>query len=193
MLYFPPQRKLTPYIRHIHFNSPPTTYSYEWRASLSVSSIIAVHLIITSIVSLILLTTDNSYTKLWADGLGLVSMMLASVQYIPQIYRTWKRKSVGALSIPMMLIQTPGSFLFVYTLAIRPGVRWTTWIVFLVTGSLQGILLVMCICWYYRAKRLGYGPFQVDETDPLIDNNDRSLYSSNNDNETADPLIVSNK
>ncbi|CAJ0905062.1 13896_t:CDS:2 [Entrophospora sp. SA101] len=193
MLYFPPQRKLTPYIRHIHFNSPPTTYSYEWRASLGVSSIIAVHLIITSVVSLLLLNSgkpeDNQLTKLWADGLGIVSMFLASVQYIPQIYRTWKRKSVGALSIPMMLIQTPGSFLFVYTLAIRPGVRWTTWIVFLVTGSLQGILLVMCICWYYRAKRLGYGPFYVGETDPLINNNNNDR-SSDNNSETAGPLII---
>ncbi|CAJ0751901.1 9354_t:CDS:2, partial [Entrophospora sp. SA101] len=63
-------RKLTPYIRHIHFNSPPTTYSYEWRASLE----------------------DNPLTKLWAYCLGIGSMFLASVQYIPQIYRTWKRK-----------------------------------------------------------------------------------------------------
>jgi hypothetical protein len=33
----------------------------------------------------------------------------------------------------MMIIQTPGSFLFVYSLATRPGLNWTTWIVYFVT------------------------------------------------------------
>ncbi|CAG8645525.1 5285_t:CDS:2, partial [Dentiscutata heterogama] len=169
MIYFPPERKIAPYLRHIHFNSPPTSWSNDWRDSVWISIGVVLHLILTVIVSIWLLNfgTADSYepTKFWADCLGVISMVFASVQYFPQILRTWRRKSVGALSIPMMLIQTPGSFLFVYSLAIRPGTRWTTWFVFLVTGCLQGTLLIMCICWHFRAKRLGYGPFHVGDTD----------------------------
>ncbi|KAF0520771.1 pq loop repeat protein [Gigaspora margarita] len=170
MLYFPPQRKILSYLRHIHFNSPPTGWSKEWRDSIGIAIFVTVHFILTVIISICLLkfggsAEDYPPTKYWADALGVASMLFASVQYFPQIIRTWRRKSVGALSIPMMLMQTPGSFLFVYSLAIRPGTRWTTWFVFLVTGCLQGTLLVMCICWHFRAKRLGYGPFYVGETD----------------------------
>jgi hypothetical protein len=75
----------------------------------------------------------------------------------------------------MMIMQVSGLFIFVYTLAIRPGTRWTTWIVFLVSGCLQGILLIMCICWHYRSKRLGHGPFYVSETDQLLDRDGRPL------------------
>ncbi|KAI9598440.1 hypothetical protein BDF19DRAFT_234775 [Syncephalis fuscata] len=59
---------------------------------------------------------------------------------------------VGALSIPMMLIQTPGSFVFVYTLASREGTNWTTWITYLVSGCLQGVLLSLCILWHRREQ-----------------------------------------
>ena len=52
----------------------------------------------------------------------------------PQIRRTWQRKLVGSLSIPMMLIQTPGSFVFVYSMLLRPGANWTTWLVFLISA-----------------------------------------------------------
>jgi hypothetical protein len=64
-------------------------------------------------------------------------------------------KAVGALSIPMMMLQTPGTVLFVYSLMVRPGTNWTAWLTYMVTGILQGTLLVMCITWYFRNKRLG--------------------------------------
>ncbi|CAG8760239.1 19850_t:CDS:2, partial [Racocetra persica] len=172
MIYFPSERKIVPYVRHIHFNSPPTRWSNDWRDSICIAIAITVHFVLTVIISTYLLTfggaaEDYPATKYWADSLGVMSTIFASIQYFPQIIRTWRRKSVGALSIPMMLIQTPGSFLFVYSLAIRPGTRWTTWFVFLVTGCLQGTLLIMCICWHYRAKRLGHGPFYVGDTDSV--------------------------
>ncbi len=45
-----------------------------------------------------------------------------------------------------MCIQTPGSFVWVGSLAARFGWEgWSTWGIFLVTGVLQGILLVMAV------------------------------------------------
>lgn len=43
-----------------------------------------------------------------AHLLAFASSMLACLQYIPQIILTYTEKAVGALSIPTMLIQSPG-------------------------------------------------------------------------------------
>jgi len=78
---------------------------------------------------------------------------LAGIQYLPQIWMTWHLGHVGSLSIPMMLIQTPGSFVWSGSLAVRLGIEgWSTWGVFLVTGCLQGCLLVMGICFEVKAR-----------------------------------------
>ncbi len=45
-------------------------------------------------------------------------------------------------------MQTPGSFIFCYTLAVSPGVNASTWLTYLIGGFLQGTLLTFCI--YYR-------------------------------------------
>ncbi|CAO3598901.1 unnamed protein product [Absidia cylindrospora] len=134
--------------------------SEEWRISLIVAVLGVGHLTISFVVSFVMLIfeggpADHHWTKLWAGFLGVLSMVMAAMQYFPQIYKTWKRKSVGALSIPMMMLQTPGTGLFVYSLMARPGTNWTAWITYMVTGILQSILLTLCIVWYFRNKRLG--------------------------------------
>lgn len=43
--------------------------------------------------------------RVWAATVGLMSVVLACVQYTPQLVHTYQRKLVGSLSIPMMLIQ----------------------------------------------------------------------------------------
>lgn len=54
----------------------------------------------------------------------------------------------------MMCIQTPGSFVWVGSLAGRLGVAgWSTWGIYLVTGVLQGILLIMAIGFEVRDRR----------------------------------------
>ena len=64
--------------------------------------------------------------ELWATFLGVSSALLAMFQYTPQIAHTWRIKHVGALSIPMMCIQTPGAVLMVLSIALRPGTNWTS-------------------------------------------------------------------
>jgi hypothetical protein len=52
----------------------------------------------------------------------------------------------------MMCIQTPGSFVWAASLAARLGPEgWSAWGVYLVTGCLQGCLLVMGI--YFEVSR----------------------------------------
>jgi hypothetical protein len=41
-----------------------------------------------------------------------------------------------------MVIQVPGSVLFVASLLFREGTDWTSWLAYAVTGGMQGALLV---------------------------------------------------
>ncbi|KAF8497451.1 hypothetical protein F5888DRAFT_1698061 [Russula emetica] len=141
--------------------------SDSWRLSITLSWIVIIHLVFCIFVTFILLLSSptnpsgavRSQLSIWATFLGVSSALLAALQYAPQIALTYRRKLVGALSIPMMLIQTPGGFIMVISIMIRPGTNWTSWIMFLVAAIMQGILLFMCICWKVRQRRLRIDDF----------------------------------
>ncbi|KAG0172051.1 hypothetical protein DFQ28_010086 [Apophysomyces sp. BC1034] len=145
--------------------------SAEWKVSLVVAAWCLGHFALSFFISALLLVIvggpEHRITNLWAAFLGVLSMILAALQYLPQLWKTWKRKTVGALSIPMMCLQTPGTALFVYSLMVRPGTNWTAWITYMITGILQGMLLTMCIVWHFRNKKLGiddlHDPVQEEE------------------------------
>ncbi|KAI8390304.1 hypothetical protein BD560DRAFT_380598 [Blakeslea trispora] len=177
LLYFPENKKRQLHApRSLHLDLPSTIQSplsNEWKISLVVAAVCIGHLALSFFISVLLLVfvggPDHWQTNYWAAFLGILSMVLASLQYIPQIYKTWKSKKVGAISIPMMLLQTPGTALFVYSLMVRPGTNWTAWLTYMVTGVLQGTLLVMCIVWHYRNKKLGLPDLEPTETTRLLE------------------------
>jgi MtN3 and saliva related transmembrane protein len=41
---------------------------------------------------------------IWVEALGLFGAFLSSVTFIPQVYKTWKTRQAGDLSLSMMLI-----------------------------------------------------------------------------------------
>lgn len=115
-----------------------------FRTALIVTAVCVVHAVVVIVLSLVFTIAAQEHLQGWANFLGVLSTILASIQYFPQIFTTYKLKRVGSLSIPMMLIQTPGSFLWSGSLAARLGPGgWSAWGVYLVTGTLQGTLLVM--------------------------------------------------
>lgn len=140
-------------------------HSAEWRlAILSGAATLSHFLFIVFVTFFLILTEDPSKYPTprllyWAGFLGLLSTSLAVIQYAPQLWTTWKAKTVGALSIPMMCIQTPGAILMVTSIAIRPGTNWTSWATYAAAGIMQGSLLVMCIAWKVRQKRLDIDDF----------------------------------
>ena len=105
---------------------------------------------------------------------GIFCTILSCIQYIPQIYRTWISKRIGALSATSLAIQAPGSYFFAYTVATRPETDLTTWGSFFISGTFQLILVIICV----YLKRAGYEDDQifvdetveteVDETTPII-------------------------
>lgn len=135
---------------------------YSWRTAVSVALICLVHGVATIIVSVTLALSLPQYLSTWANILGITAAILAGIQYFPQIWTTYNLGHVGSLSIPMMLIQTPGSFLWSASLAARLGTQgWSSWGVFLVTGCLQGCLLSLGIYFEVKAR----GSKQVTEND----------------------------
>lgn len=65
----------------------------------------------------------------------------------------------------MMCIQTPGSFVWAISLASREGTKWSSWVTYVVTGCLQGGLLVMCILWEMKSRKEEV----VEERRPLLE------------------------
>ncbi|KAH8833767.1 hypothetical protein DL96DRAFT_1694322 [Flagelloscypha sp. PMI_526] len=145
--------------------------SVDWKFSILVSWLTFIHLLVIFITTTVLLkrnpvpASSNPKEKLpseitkWALFLGVSSATLAAIQYMPQLIRTYRLKLVGALSIPMMCIQTPGAILMVLNIALRPSTNWTSWITFAVAGIMQGFLLFMCILWKIRQHKLGIDDF----------------------------------
>jgi uncharacterized protein with PQ loop repeat len=90
----------------------------------------------------------------YANSLGLAATALAVTQYLPQLWTTYRLKSVGSLSIATMCIQTPGSYVWAASLAYRLGWQgWSIWGLYCVTGTLQGMILTLGITYELRERR----------------------------------------
>jgi len=125
-----------------------------WRLAVTVAILCLLHGLAVIIVSAALAISRPHHLGLWANILGIMATILSAIQYLPQIWTTYSLGHVGSLSIPMMLIQTPGSFVWAASLAARLGVEgWSTWGVYLVTGCLQGCLLALGISFELKARR----------------------------------------
>ncbi|KAK4226585.1 hypothetical protein QBC38DRAFT_510292 [Podospora fimiseda] len=126
----------------------------SWQTALVVASLTLLHGLVVIVVTGVLSTTAKEHLGTWANLLGVMAALLAAVQYIPQIYTTYHLKHVGSLSIPMMCIQTPGGYLFAASLAARLGLAgWSSWGIFLLTATMQGILLTMAIYYEIQARK----------------------------------------
>jgi uncharacterized protein with PQ loop repeat len=133
-----------------------------------VTIISVIHAAVILVASIVIAATQPAHLQAWANVLGIMSAVLASIQYFPQIWTTFRLQKVGSLSIPMMCIQTPGSLVWAASLAQRLGVEgWSAWGVYVVTALLQGSLPVMGIYFEYLGpkKDIINGPIiATDET-----------------------------
>jgi len=58
----------------------------------------------------------------WVEYIGYTGSLLTSLTFIPQVYKSWKSKSVGDLSIWMVLIVITSTIIWlVYGIAINSG------------------------------------------------------------------------
>ncbi|KAK9449317.1 uncharacterized protein V1518DRAFT_415659 [Limtongia smithiae] len=125
------------------------------RAAIAVSLTCALHAAVSFFNALVVLVAGNEDAIIgYASFLGTLSTLLAAWQYAPQILTTYRLGRAESLSIHTLLMQVPGGFLWAFTLAIRPGTQWSTWLPYFVAAALQTVLLSMCIIYEIRRKRL---------------------------------------
>lgn len=150
-----------------------------WKEAVLVLAVSLAFFVVAFIGSVVFVYALPSHVRGWANFLGLLATVLAAVQYIPQILMTWRLQETGSLSIPMMCIQTPGSFVFAASLYARLGPGgWSAWGLFIFTGCLQGCLLAMSIGFWLRDRRAvkagshshGSGTVSDNEHTPLLRN-----------------------
>lgn len=125
-----------------------------WKEAVLVLALSLAFFVVALLGSIIFVYAFPSHTRAWANFLGILGTTLAAIQYIPQIMTTWKLQETGSLSVPMMCIQTPGSFVFAASLAVRLGPGgWSAWGLFILTGCLQGCLLTLSLYFIWRDRQ----------------------------------------
>ncbi|KAF1839512.1 PQ loop repeat protein-like protein [Decorospora gaudefroyi] len=147
LIFFP--RGTSPAVQEEQDTDMPT-----WKEAVLVLAVSLTFFVVTFVGSLVFVYALPSHVRGWANFLGLLATILAAIQYIPQIFMTWRLQETGSLSIPMMCIQTPGSFVFAASLYARLGRGgWSAWGLFIFTGLLQACLLAMSLGFVWRDRR----------------------------------------
>jgi uncharacterized protein with PQ loop repeat len=163
----------------------------RWQTALLVASLTLLHGLAVIVITGILSTVAREHLPAWANVLGVMAALLAAVQYIPQIWTTYHLKHVGSLSIPMMCIQTPGGYVFAGSLFARLGwAGWSSWGIFVLTATMQGVLLSLAI--YYEVQAHAAGTETPKSPSPLLgrhangfEDDGSGRYTSNSDTRAA--------
>ncbi|KAJ7186578.1 hypothetical protein C8R46DRAFT_1273255 [Mycena filopes] len=191
MLYFPAHLKFEPTSsrRRQERLKTPRVRTQLWARSVLLANVTVAHFVLSALLTLFLLLSSPSPLHplpppttpypdpsppdalplplaRWALYLGVSSALLAAIQYLPQIAFTWRARLVGALSVPMMCVQSPGAVAMVLSIALRPGTNWTSWITYAVAGLMQFTLLSICIAWKLRQRRLRIDDFGASLDSP---------------------------
>ncbi|KAF7334465.1 hypothetical protein MVEN_02276000 [Mycena venus] len=189
MLYFLAHLKFETAELRVGRSGKPRTRSKLWSLSILLANLTIAHFVLSALLTLFLVLSSPSPVHLpappmpypdpsfpdpnpdasplpvalarWALYLGVSSALLVAIQYLPQISYTYRARLVGALSVPMMCVQSPGAVAMVLSIALRPGTNWTSWITYAVAGMMQFTLLSICIAWKVQQQRLHINNFGV--------------------------------
>lgn len=144
----------------------------DGRDQLIVGGSIFVAVLVVALISVVLVVAFPERTQTWADLLGTTSGILAAIQYLPQIYYTWVLKDLKSLSLLTLVVQVPGAFVFAFSLWLRVGWEgWSTWLVYIVTGVLQAVLLGMALN-YFSVERLRRSERDQESSDEYDEEDD---------------------
>ncbi len=114
-------------------------------------------------ITVLLLSIDHN-VEVYARLMGLLSMIGGIIQYIPQIYKTFKYKIIGSLSLGAMMMQVPGSYIWVGFLISQSSAHYSTWVPYLVSATLQLILFLICL-WIKYVYKAPFDAMQNDRYD----------------------------
>jgi uncharacterized protein with PQ loop repeat len=119
---------------------------------------------------------------MWAKILGYYSLGMVFIQYVPQIYEVYQKKTCGSLSIAMLIMQVIGNACWVAYLWKNSGAHFTTWLPYLATTFFQFSLTIFCLYYEIRQRRAG----RIYQT--IYDD----VNSDNSYEEERRPLVINN-
>ncbi|KAI0136156.1 hypothetical protein BJ170DRAFT_600541 [Xylariales sp. AK1849] len=124
------------------------------RRALFVLVAVCVFAMTVLLVSAIILSRFPWYAEDWADILGIAVAALACAQWVPQIRTTWRLGDLGSLSLVSLCLSAPYTWIFGTNMIIRVGLKgWSAWIVYLLVGMMQLVLIVTGIFFLIRDRR----------------------------------------
>ncbi|OQV05366.1 PQ loop repeat-containing protein [Cladophialophora immunda] len=107
------------------------------------------------LVSAIILHRFPWYAQAWADILGIAVAVFACIQWVPQVRTTWHLGHLGSLSPVSICLTAPYTWIFGINMMIRVGLKgWSAWVVYVLVGTMQIVLIVLAICFAVRDQRL---------------------------------------
>ncbi|EMC92223.1 hypothetical protein BAUCODRAFT_38240 [Baudoinia panamericana UAMH 10762] len=104
------------------------------------------------------------YSQTWANVLGIAVAVFACLQWIPQVVTSFHLGHLGSLSVLSLLLTTPYTLIFCISMMVRVGIAgWSAWIVYVLVGIMQLILIIMAAVFAIRDRRVGEDgkPFQT--------------------------------
>ena len=102
---------------------------------------------------------SSIYIRRFGELCGIISSIVEVIQAFPQIITTIKIRGNGSLSMLMLEIQGPSALLSALYMAIALKENFTTYLMVLIEGTSQLILLTLCLVFKY------FGNNQKGETD----------------------------
>lgn len=103
------------------------------------------------IISAIILHSFPQASQTWADILGVSLAVGACLQWLPQIVTTWRLGHLGSLSTASLCFLAPYTWIFGISMIVRVGISdWSAWIVYVLVGTMQLVLIVFAIIFSLR-------------------------------------------
>jgi len=160
------------YLWYLKFADPTVISKREWLLARVLFAVLIgiIFILMTLATVAISVLGDCAYiTLIFGYTMGIGSTVVTFVQWAPQIYQTYKAKTVGSFSILMLMIQAPGSFIIIYFLIVVSHESVSTWLSY-ASAALQQVVLIVLLLYYDRkVKRAEKDKYTIqDEKSPLV-------------------------
>ena len=118
-------------------------------------------------VAIKVLDNCSTFSQTYARVFGICASVVTFIQYVPQIYTTFKMKTSGSLSLFANLIQVGGFVVIISFMAFSTGQDITSLLGFIVSLVLQSVLAIMQL--YYDYIPVWCNKKKSAEKEKLID------------------------
>jgi len=126
----------------------------EWRRTkLILIVFLIVHLFFAGLLCVLIFTLglDASVTHGYGVSLAIFASLLVSFHWLPQIYETYRLKTLGSLSFIMLALQSSGSVLTAFNLSSHGG--WDVWLPYVVAAAMMYVLVFQGIAYWWRDRQ----------------------------------------